>query len=236
METKVSVIIPIYNVEKYLKQCLDSVINQTFKDIEIICINDSSTDKSLQIIKEYQQKDNRIILIDLKENKGVSNARNEGLKIAKCKYITFVDPDDWTDKDYVKTLYDNMIKYDYDIIGIGFYIFNKQIKEYKYPKFCYDTDFSLLENKQKLLTLRLIWSLWAKIYKRDFIIKNNIVFESRIMGDITFNYEAILSARNIKFIDKANYFYRVYRTNSITLNKKRFYFYPEIINKIKKIL
>ena len=76
---KVSIIIPIYNTEHYLRQCLDSVVNQTFKDIEIICVNDYSPDNSLEIIKEYQQKDDRIVLVDLKQNKGLANARNEGI-------------------------------------------------------------------------------------------------------------------------------------------------------------
>ena len=88
-EIKVSVIIPVYNTEQYLRKCLDSVVNQTFKDIEIIVVNDFSTDKSLQIIKEYQQKDNRIVFIDFPEHKGVSEAKNAGIKIAKGKFITF---------------------------------------------------------------------------------------------------------------------------------------------------
>ena len=111
----VSLIIPVYNVEQYLKQCLDSVINQTFKDIEIIIINDCSSDNSLKIIKEYQQKDERIIVIDLQENKGQGNARNEGLKIAKGEYIVFVDSDDWVTNDYVETLYKAIIEYNNNI-------------------------------------------------------------------------------------------------------------------------
>ena len=101
---KVSIIIPVYNVEKYLRQCLDTVINQTFKDIEIICVNNGSFDNSLQIIKEYQQKDERIILINLTQNKGVSNARNEGIKSAKGNYIAFVDADDCLEDKYIEKL------------------------------------------------------------------------------------------------------------------------------------
>ena len=93
---KVSIIIPVYNVEQYLPKCLDSIINQTLKDIEIICINDGSIDNSLSILKEYASKDDRIIIID-KENEGQGIARNLGIKKAKGKYIGFVDPDDWVD-------------------------------------------------------------------------------------------------------------------------------------------
>ena len=103
---KVSVIIPVYNAEKYLRQCLDSVVSQTFKNIEIICLNDGSIDNSLQIVEEYQQKDKRIILVDLKQNKGISHARNEGVKFAKGNYIAFVDSDDYIEHDYIEYLYD----------------------------------------------------------------------------------------------------------------------------------
>ena len=90
---KVSVIIPVYNVEDYLRECLDSVINQTLKDIEIICIDDGSTDNSLEILKEYAQRDNRIFIID-RENRGVGKSRNEGIEKANGEFVCFIDPDD----------------------------------------------------------------------------------------------------------------------------------------------
>lgn len=93
-EVKISIIIPVYNVEKYLHECLDSIINQTFTDIEIICVDDGSTDKSSEILEEYEQKDKRFTVIS-QPNKGVSAARNRGMQQAKGKYIMFVDSDDW---------------------------------------------------------------------------------------------------------------------------------------------
>ena len=98
MQPKVSVIIPVYNVEKYLRQCLDSVVNQTLKDIEIICIDDGSTDNSLNILKEYAQKDNRIKIIS-KKNGGLSSARNAGLKFATGEFVGFVDSDDYIERE-----------------------------------------------------------------------------------------------------------------------------------------
>ena len=89
-----SVIVPVYNTEKYLRECLDSVINQTLKDIEIICINDGSTDRSLDILKEYALKDNRIKIID-KKNEGVAAARNDGIRIANGEFVCFMDSDDY---------------------------------------------------------------------------------------------------------------------------------------------
>ena len=102
---KISVIIPVYNVEKYLPKCLDSLINQTLSDIEIICINDCSTDNSLEILEEYASKDERIKIIDLKENQGAAAARNKGLEIAKGEYLGFVDPDDYVDLNFYEELY-----------------------------------------------------------------------------------------------------------------------------------
>ncbi len=104
MDVKISVIIPVYNVEKYLARCLDSVVNQTLKDIEIICVDDGSTDKSIVIAQEYAKRDNRISVIH-QENKGVSAARNAGMKIASGKYISFIDGDDWIDLDFLEKLY-----------------------------------------------------------------------------------------------------------------------------------
>ena len=105
MSVKVSIIIPVYNTEKYLRKCLDSVCNQTLQDIEIICVNDCSTDDSLEILKEYASNDNRIKIINFTENKGVAIARNTAIEQAKGEYIGFVDSDDYVDLDFYEKLY-----------------------------------------------------------------------------------------------------------------------------------
>lgn len=102
---KISVIIPIYNVEQYLARCLDSVVNQTYKDLEIICVNDCSPDNSGKILEWYAKKDNRIKVISRDKNGGLSAARNTGLDAASCEYIYFIDSDDWIDPDYIETMY-----------------------------------------------------------------------------------------------------------------------------------
>ncbi|MBR3628081.1 MAG: glycosyltransferase family 2 protein [Elusimicrobia bacterium] len=112
---KISVIVPTYNVEKYLSQCLDSILNQTFKDFECICINDGSTDNSLSILQKYASKDNRIKIIN-QENKGLSGARNAALKIVTGKYITFVDSDDFVSSDYLEKLINLAEKENSDIV------------------------------------------------------------------------------------------------------------------------
>ena len=108
--SKVSVIIPVYNTEKFLRKCLDSVCNQTLQDIEIICINDCSTDGSLEILREYAGKDNRIKLIELFENGGAAKARNIGIDIAHGEYIGFVDSDDFVDLDFYEKLYNKAVE------------------------------------------------------------------------------------------------------------------------------
>ena len=105
--SKISVIVPVYNVEQYLPQCLDSIINQTYKNLEIICVDDGSPDNSGKILDEYAKKDKRIKVIH-QENQGVSVARNTGLDNATGKYIGFVDPDDWIEADYYETLTANL--------------------------------------------------------------------------------------------------------------------------------
>ena len=111
---KISIIIPVYNAEKYLRKCLDSVINQTLKEIEIICINDGSTDLSLSILKKYATCDNRIKIIN-QENQGVAIARNNGLKYATGEYIGYVDSDDYVSSIFFELLYNNAKKYNADI-------------------------------------------------------------------------------------------------------------------------
>ena len=113
--TKISAILPVYNVEQYIKDCLDSIINQTMDDIEIICVNDGSLDNSLQVLEKYAQKDARIKIIS-QENQGQGIARNNGLKIANGEYITFIDPDDWVDVDMFEKMYKSAKKFDSDYV------------------------------------------------------------------------------------------------------------------------
>ena len=219
--TKVSVIIPVYNVEQYLRQCLDSVINQTFKDIEIIVVNDCSPDNSLQIIKEYQQKDDRMFLIDLKQNIGLGNARNEGMKVANGKYVTFVDPDDWVTKDYVEVLYNTIEKYNYDVISPDFYEYDnvtQKISNGKQPPNFYNINISTMDIKQKLLCKEHIHYV-RKIYRLQFLKENNIHFKINKLEDTLFTWECILKTNKFMFVDNKIYYYRINRKGSILSDK-----------------
>ena len=202
---KISVIIPVYNVEKYLRECLTSVVNQTFKDIEIICINDGSTDSSPAILEEFAQKDIRIKIIN-QENQGMSCARNAGLEIATGEYISFVDSDD-----YISTeLYADMQKH----LPIELICFNAKVfpmsakfeslQEYINCKF---------EGEQPItekLIPKVNVHLWNKLFKTSIIKENNIKFpEGLYFEDFPFVVEYLLSINKAEFItNKAYYFYR----------------------------
>ena len=227
---KISVIIPVYNVELYLKECLDSVINQTLKDIEIICIDDNSTDNSYNILLEYQKIDNRIKIIKHKENLGLGPARNSGIRKAKGEYIYFIDSDDYISTNYINSLYESAIKYNADIVGTSnifiisidniiypFEIF--KIDEWKKidPKFYLEgisniTIKNLLHNTQEYLAVMA----WNKIYKKDFIIKNNLFFMDIHSGeeDIDFYYRILINEPLIAYNHSETYFYRK-RENSL---------------------
>ena len=125
MKKLVSIIVPVFNVEKYLRQCLDSILGQTFNQFEVIIVNDGSTDNSGAICQEYEARDNRIVYLE-KENGGVSEARNLGLDFATSEYIIFIDSDDWIEPTYVEVLYEKIEEYQADIVFENYTSFNDE--------------------------------------------------------------------------------------------------------------
>ncbi len=218
---QVSVIIPVYNVEQYLRQCLDSVCNQTFKDIEIIIVNDCSPDNSLEIIKEYQRKDERIVLVDLKQNVGLGFARNEGMKVAKGKYITFVDSDDWIANNYVEVLYNTIRKSNSVFVCSEYWYYNNISREVTkgiaYSN-VYDTVINSISYKKQLIQNLSFCRAWTTIYEKDFLFSNDIYFKVTKFEDTLFLYELIVKSSGVLFIKDRLYYYRVNRGNSITNN------------------
>ena len=178
---KVSVIVPVYNVEKYLERCLDALVNQTLTDIEIICVNDGSTDNSLEILDRYSKKDERIFVLN-QENKGVSIARNEALKLAKGEFIGFVDSDDWVDIDYYEKLYNAAKNNDCDIATAS--IIRKKEESQKY-KIKYDKEciFENLQYKLNICDIPNCCYVCNKIFKKE-IIKDKNFKESVYFEDI----------------------------------------------------
>lgn len=222
--TKVSVIVPVYNVEEYLQQALDSVVNQTLRDIEIICIDDKSTDNSLKILKEYASKDNRFVIIEQETNQGQGVARNLALDVAKGEYIMFLDSDDWYEVDTCEIAYNQILKNKNDFV-----IFNYCKVYENYKEFCYnkikpfkkviDNQNIKLKNVQKNFFVNGF--TWCLIYSKEFLNKNNIRFaDLRLCEDVPFNIKSYIYADNISIIDKSLYNYRCNNTSSSNNIKK----------------
>lgn len=205
---KVSLIIPVYNSEKYIEKCLDSVLSQTYKNIEILVINDGSKDNSIDIIKKYAKKDKRIVVID-KENEGVSKTRNLGITKASGEYIMFIDNDDFIDKDYVESYIKEADNYD---IIVGSY---KRIDINDKTLFKYNLNESSDWSKYVVL------APWAKLYKREFLLNNNIEFLNYGIGeDVYFNLLCYSKTNKIKLVNnfKYNWFYN---NESVSNTKQR---------------
>ena len=221
MTEKITVIVPVYNVENYLNKCLDSIITQTYKNIEIIVVNDGSTDASGEICKEFAEIDHRIIYIE-QENAGLSAVRNTGLEIMSGDYVTFVDSDDWIEQDYLETLYKKIVEYQADIAVGNYYSFNESegmfyfhILGDSYYEKVYD-NVSIFENlydSQEIKSFALI-SAWGKLYKAGLF--EQLRFDIGKLGEDGYlNQKIYLLAEKIVYIHKGIYSYRI-RNNSLS--------------------
>lgn len=229
---KVSVIIPVYNVEEYLAECLDSVINQTEKDIEIICVEDCSTDSSLEILQEYAKKDERIIVIQNKQNSGLSVTRNNGLAVAKGKFILFVDSDDFIEPTLLETTLKHANNVDmvcfnykeYNPQNIGNFLHNYLIEDGLYS----NEDYFIKSAERN----SFIVVAWSKLYRREFLVENNLCFEPRmIYEDNLFYLQCVLKAKSVYSINEQLYVYRI-RQDSIMTKKLQ----PKNVNDQFKLL
>ena len=156
MNPEVTVIVPVYNSEKYIAKCIESILNQTFRNFELLIINDGSKDNSQKIIEEYQKKDPERIVIVNQENKGVSKTRNEAIKMANGKYLMFIDNDDYIDKDYIETFIKEIKENDLDVVLGGYRRPNEDGKIVKE-----------LRLKDEEWSKFMIFAPWAKIYKKE---------------------------------------------------------------------
>lgn len=196
---KVSVIIPVYNTEEYLEKCLDSVINQTLSDIEIICINDCSTDNSLGILNKYAANDNRITVIDFKENKGAAAARNKGIETAKGKYLGFIDSDDFIDLEFYEKLYKKAVETNADV-AIGNIVFRNGKNTEEFNKHTRNLI------KQSKINFYSLYT--TAIFKQELFINNNIRFSKhKTAEDYIVSILASYYSKNICFVDDIYYHY-----------------------------
>lgn len=212
---KVSIIVPIYNSEKYLEKCLKSILIQSLKEIEIICINDGSTDNSLNIVKNFMKLDKRIVLID-KKNEGVSKARNDGLKIAKGQYILNVDSDDWIEKNYCEELFNKAILNGLDMVVSDIYL-DSDKKNIYFRDLIID-DNKIITSKEYLETFfkeNLVGYTCNKLIKKE--LYENIFYPEDIslFEDIIVVSNLIKKSNKIGKLNKAYYHY-VENTTSIS--------------------
>lgn len=229
---KVSVIIAVYNVEEYISNCLDSIINQTFEDIEILCVDDASTDKSVNIISGYMKKDDRVKLIRLSINSGPGVARNTAMHVSEGEYISFIDSDDYVQKDYIEVLYNTAKKYDADMvftnniytvkyIAIKPYYHNR-ISEWKskFEKSWNEgvSTFNVNTPEKENTPEYPLGVFWNKIYKNSFLKNNGITISSyRVAEDVEMFYKVLACSPKIAYNNEAKYYY-VQRKDSTVNN------------------
>lgn len=218
---KVSIIIPVYNVERYLRECLDSAISQTLEDIEIICLNDCSTDKSWDILFEYALLDDRIKIVDSDKNRGVGYARNYALGLVNSDYIMYLDSDDWLEPDACEKAYNQISQNNNDFVFFGIAI-NDEIKGTRYyskQRFDILRDYigkSHLKFSKMDKPYMSNIAAWCRIFKTSYLRENNLLFdEKHYYEDIPFFFNLILTDPDFSILEEYIYNYRK-RNGSIT--------------------
>ena len=218
-----SVIIPVYNAEKYLSQCLNSVINQNLQDIEIICVNDGSEDNSLGILNHYSKLDKRIKIIN-QENRGIGVSRNIALNQALGDYVLFVDSDDFLNENVLEILYSNAISNDSDLVMFKFNLYDDTENRFVEVGFQLDNLFGNKDYENFIFSYKHIkkyvlnssFAAWSKLYKKKFLDKFNLSFQEGIFyEDVLFHVESLVYASSISFLPHSIYNYRISNPNSI---------------------
>lgn len=231
---KVSVIIPCYNVEKYLRECLDSVVNQTLREIQIICVNDGSTDSTLSILEEYASRDERIEIIN-KANSGYGNSMNRGFDQARGEYLGIVESDDFAEPHMFETLYHAAVKNNLDVAKAGFYQYSTTPRVHNEPVlsaakmagknvFCPMTHFRDPQKKADFFMATA--AIWAGIYRRDFIREHGIRFNETAGAsyqDVGFCFKVWFKAKRVQFLDTCLLHYRIDNSQSSVHNPGKVY-------------
>lgn len=231
---KVSVVVPVYNVEKYLEQCLDSIVNQSLEDIEIICVDDGSTDKSGEILDRYAVEDGRIKVIH-KENTGYGNSMNIGFDAAQGEYIGIVESDDYAELDMFESLYRCALEFQLDVIKSEYFLYfsnptEKNEKQDVFSEimcsrvFCPLTDFKSKMEMVEFFNIKP--TIWSAIYRTEFIRKNDIRFNETpgaSFQDASFNFKVWACAGRVKLFPKAFLHYRQDNENSSVNSKGKIY-------------
>lgn len=231
---KVSVIIPCYNVEKYLRECLDSVVNQTLREIQIICVNDGSTDKTLSILEEYAGKDDRIRILN-KANSGYGDSMNRGFDLAEGEYLGIVESDDFAEPDMFEKLYHAAVENDLDVVKSGFYQYSTVPQVSNVPDlslakiagkdvFCPMTDFR--DPGRKVDFFIATAAIWSAIYRTKFIRNNQIRFNETpgaSYQDVGFCFKVWVKAKRVQILDACLLHYRIDNSQSSVHNPGKVY-------------
>lgn len=218
---KVSVIVPVWNAEKYLRQCLNSIVNQTLNEIEIILINDGSTDSSLLICQEFAHKDKRVHVYT-QSNKGAGLTRNYGIKLARGEYLSFLDADDFFEPNMLEKMYCKAKNTNADIVACNFWLFNDEIQK------DFTKEWSVRKEKlpsKKVFSaadcpddiLNIFWVVWNQMYKRDFIIEKKLYYQNlKNSNDVFFVATTLFTSSKITFLDQYLVHHRYYNGSTIT--------------------
>lgn len=244
---KFSIIVPVYNVERFLQECLDSIVAQTLKDFEVICINDGSADNSLTILNEYATKDSRFKVIS-QTNQGQGIARNEAIKLAQGKYLLFVDPDDWIEPNTLEQVWKRAESTEANVVQFNYETYNDLTKKRKerithklaQNKYRYNLKklgFFNWHTFKKGMFRELGLAIWNRAYRTDFIKMNNIEFAPNKHGeDHIFTIKSLILAKKIYYLNKTLYHYRNRANSSVNIASANNFSAFENIKLLQKFL
>ena len=230
---KVSVIVPVYNVEKYLEKCLNSLVNQTINDIEIIVVNDESPDNSQRIIDDFETRYPDKVKKIVKKNGGQGSARNEGLKVATGEYIGYVDSDDYVSNDMFEKMYNAAKKDDSDIVIAGFYVVSESGNVLNQEVFKCEKNVTTIEETKEVLFDKT--AIWNKIYRASLLKNSNVEFVSKKWyEDFDFTINTLILAKRFSIIEEPLYYYLL-RQNS-TMNNSNVEKNLDILDAMDRII
>lgn len=236
----VSIIVPVYNVEKFLSECLESLVNQTMPSIEIVCINDGSTDDSLKILKEYAKVDERIVIIN-KKNSGYGDSMNRGLEKATGEYVGIVEPDDFVELNTFEKMYGVAKEKNADVVKANFFEYSTKKKDdtYKSNLFLKKDVGEVIDLRERRHIFYQQPSIWSAIYKRQFLKKNKIRFlpsAGASYQDAGFNFKVFATARRVVFMNESFLHYRQDNPNSSVKSEGKVYAVKDEYDEVEKYL